>query len=119
MDEVAPDGSQFFDECESLLCDVVSTPQMQMTRLDRAVDKLSPKPKELRLAQDGTEINAWPLEREIERCRHLGERRDAFEQLRDTVAERYRSDTGNTWRPRHGSHISRTTYADMVLVYVG
>ena len=96
MDEAAPDGSQFFDERESLLCGVVNTLHMQMTRLDRALDKLSRKLKELRLAQDGTEINAWLLEREIERCRHLGERRDAFEQLRDAAAERYRSDTGNT-----------------------
>ena len=80
-----------------------------MTRLDRAVDNLSPKLKELRLAQDGPEINAWLLEREIARCRHLGECRHAFEQFRDGAAERYRSDTGNTWRPRHGSHLSRTS----------
>ena len=109
VDEVAPDGSQFFDQRESLLCGVVSTLHMQMTRLYRAVDKLSPKLKELRLAQDGPEINAWLLEREIARCRHLGECRDAFEQLRDAVSERYRSDTGNTWRPRRGPHTSRTS----------
>ena len=56
----------------------------------------------------GTEINAWELERIIERARNLGDRRDAFEQLRDAAAEHYRRDTGNTWRPRHGSHTSRT-----------
>ena len=45
----------------------------------------------------------------IERCRHLGERHDGFEQLRNAAAERCRSDTGNTWRPRRRSHTSRTS----------
>ena len=37
-----------------------------------------------------------------------GDRRDAFEKLRDTVAAAYRVHTGYVWRPRHGSHTSRT-----------
>ena len=102
IEEVAPDGTQLADERESLLWGFVNTLHMQMTRLDRAVDRLSPKLKELQHAQDGTEINAWELERVIERCRHLGDRRDAFERMRDCAAQRYRSDTGNTWRPRNG-----------------
>ena len=108
VDEIAPDGTQFADERESLLWGFVNTLHMQTVRLDRAVDRLSPELKQLQRSQDGTEINAWELERIIERARNLGDRRDAFEQLRDAAAERYRSDTGNTWRPRHGSHISRT-----------
>ena len=109
VDEVAPDGTQFADERESLLWGFVNTLHMQGVRLDRQVDKLAPKLKDLQSAQDGTEINAHELERVIERARNLGDRRDAFEQLRDAAAERYRSDTGNTWRPRHGSHTSRTS----------
>ena len=81
---------------------------MQTVRLDRTVDRLAPELKQLQRSQDGTEINAWELERIIERARNLGDRRDAFEQLRDAAAERYRADTGSTWRPRHGSHTSRT-----------
>ena len=109
VDEVAPDGTQFADERESLLWGFVNTLHMQSVRLDRTVDRLSPELKNLQRAQDGTEINAWELERIIERARNLGDRRDAFEQLRDAAAERYRSDTGNTWRPRNGSHTSRTS----------
>ena len=108
VDEIAPDGTQFADERESLLWGFVNTLHMQTVRLDRTVDRLSPELKNLQRTQDGTEINAWELERIIERARNLGDRRDAFEQLRDAAAERYRSDTGNTWRPRHGSHTSRT-----------
>ncbi len=28
--------------------------------------------------------------------------------MRDAVAEQYRGETGDTWRPRHGSHASQT-----------
>ena len=109
VEEVAPDGTQMADERESLLWGFVNTLHMQTVRLDRAVDKLAPKMKELQHAQDGTEINAWELERVIERCQHLGDRRDAFERLRDYAAHVYQSDTGSTWRPRNGSHTSRTS----------
>ena len=37
-----------------------------------------------------------------------GNRRDAFERMRDTAAEAYRVHTGDVWRPRHGSHTSQT-----------
>ena len=108
VDDIAPDGTQFADERESLLWGLVNTLHMQARRLDRAVDGIAPRLKELQRAQDGTEINAWELERIIERAQHLGDRRDAFETLRDAAAGRYRSDTGKTWRPRTGSHTSRT-----------
>ena len=39
---------------------------------------------------------------------NLGDRRDAFEQLRDAAAEQYRAVTAETWRPRHGSQTSRS-----------
>ena len=40
--------------------------------------------------------------------RDFGDRRDAFEQMRDAAAEHYRGETGDVWRPRHGSHVSQT-----------
>ena len=109
VEDIAPDGFQLADERESLLWGLVNTLHMQSVRLDRAVDRLAPELKDLQAAQDGTEINAWELERTIERARNLGDRRDAFERLRDAAAERYLDDTGSTWRPRHGSHTSRTS----------
>ena len=109
VEDIAPDGFQLADERESLLWGLVNTLHMQSVRLDRAVDRLTPKLRDLQAAQDGTEINAWELERTIERAQNLGDRRDAFERLRDAAAERYLDDTGKTWRPRHGSHTSRTS----------
>ena len=98
VDDIAPDGTQFADERESLLWGFVNTLHMQTVRLDRTVDKLSPKLRELQSAQDGSEVQAWELERVIERAQHLGDRRDAFEQLRDAAAERYRF--------RHREHLA-------------
>ena len=48
------------------------------------------------------------MELVTDRARNLGDRRDAFEQMRDAVAEQYRAETGEVWRPRQGSHASQT-----------
>ena len=105
---VAPDGFQIADERESLLWGFVNMLHAQMQRLDRGVDKLTPEMRDLERAQDGTEIKARELELVTDRARNLGDRRDAFEQMRDAAAEQYRSLTGEVWRPRHGSHTSQT-----------
>ncbi len=104
----APDGVQLADERESLLWGIVNAFDAQVRRLDRSVDKLIPQLRDLERAQDGTEINARELELRTERAQHLGDRRDAFEAMRDAVAEQYRDTTGSTWRPRRGSHVSHT-----------
>ena len=104
----APDGFQLADEREHLLWGVVNAFDAQVRRHDRGVDRLTPEMRDLERAQDGTEINAHELERITERARNLGDRRDAFEQMRDAIAEQYRSITGEVWRPRRGSHVSQT-----------
>ncbi len=105
---VTPDGFQLADERESLLWGFVNTLHAQTLRLDRAVDRLTPEMRDLERAQDGTEIKSRELELVTDRARNLGDRRDAFEQMRDTAADAYRAETGEVWRPRHGSHTSRT-----------
>ena len=105
---VTVDGTQLADERESLLWGFVNCLHSQVARLDRAVDRIVPEMKDLERAQDGTEVKAWDLELTTGRARNLGDRRDAFESLRDVAAEAYRVHTGEVWRPRHGSHSSRT-----------
>ena len=105
---VAPDGFQLADERESLLWGFVNCLDAQVRRLDRSVDRLSPELRDLQKAQDGTEIKSRELELVTDRARNLGDRRDAFEIMRDTAADAYREETGDTWRPRHGSHVSQT-----------
>ncbi len=105
---VGPDGTQLADERESLLWGFVNTFDAQVRRLDRSVDRLSPELRDLQSAQDGSEVKSRELELVTDRAQNLGDRRDAFEQMRDAVAEQYRAETGDVWRPRHGSNVSQT-----------
>ena len=105
---VAPDGFQLADERESLLWGFVNMLDAQVRRLDRGVDRLSPELRDLQRTQDGTEIKSRELELVTDRAQNLGDRRDAFETLRDAAAQAYRGETGDTWRPRRGSHTSQT-----------
>ena len=105
---VAPDGYQMADERESLLWGFVNMLHAQTQRLDRAVDKLSPELRDLQREQNGSEIKSRELELVTDRAQNLGDRRDAFETLRNTAAEAYRVETGEVWRPRYGSHTSQT-----------
>ena len=105
---VGPDGFQLADEREHLLWGVVNAFDAQVRRLDRTVDRLGPELRDLQAAQDGSEVKARELELTTHRAQNLGDRRDAFEELRDTAAEHYRAETGEVWRPRRGSHTSQT-----------
>ena len=103
-----PPLTQLADERESLLWGFVNSFDAQVRRLDRAADKLTPGMQDLQREQDGSEIKSRELELVTDRAQNLGERRDAFEQLRDAAAEAYRAETGSVWRPRRGSHVSQT-----------
>ena len=105
---VGPDGTQLADERESLLWGFVNTFDAQVRRLDRSVDRLSPELRDLQSAQDGSEVKSRELELVTDRAQNLGDRRDAFEQMRDAAADAYRAETGDVWRPRHGSNVSQT-----------
>ena len=108
VDGVTVEGTQLADEREALMWSLVHCFHSQVGRLDRAVDRIAPEMKDLETAQDGSEVKAWELELMTDRVRNLGDRRDAFETMRDTAADAYRVHTGDVWRPRSGSHTSRT-----------
>ena len=108
VDGIAVDGTQMADEREPLMWGLVNMLHSQVGRLDRAVDRLVPEIKDTQRAQDGSEIAAWELELATEKARNLGDRRDAFEKMRDIAADAYRAATGDQWRPRSGSHTSQT-----------
>ena len=106
---VTTNGTQLADEREPVLWGFVNMLHAQASRLDRAVDKITPQMRDLEQSQDGTEINAAELEHLTDKARNLGDRRDAFETLRDFAANAYYVEVGNTWRPRYGSHVSQTS----------
>ena len=105
---VGSDGTQFADERESLLRGFVDMLDAQVRRLDRSVDRLSPELRDLQREQDGSEIESRELELVTDQAQNLGDRRAAFEQMRDLAADAYRAETGDVWRPRHGSNVSQT-----------
>ena len=108
VDGVTVDGTQMADEREPLMWGLTNMLHSQVQRLDRTVDRIAPEMKDLERAQDGSEVKAHELEMLVERAQNLGDRRDAFEKLRDLAADAYRVETGDVWRPRHGSHASQT-----------
>ena len=105
---IGPDGTQLADERESLLWGFVNMLDAQTQRLDRAADRLMPDLRDLQREQDGSEIKSRELELITDRAQNLSARRDAFERMRDAAAEDYLNATGQTWRPRSGSHTSQT-----------
>ena len=108
VEGITVDGTQMADEREALMWSLVNCFHAQIGRLDRAVDRITPEMKDLETAQDGTEVKAWELQLLTARAQNLGDRRDAFERLRDTAADAYRAETNDVWRPRNGSHTSKT-----------
>ena len=108
VDGITVDGTQMADEREPLMWGFVNMLHSQVQRLDRAVDRIVPEMRDLERAQDGTEVKAWELQTLTDRAQSLGDRRDAFEKMRDLAADAYRVETGDIWRPRHGSHTSQT-----------
>ena len=105
---VGPDGTQLSDERESLLWGFVNMLDAQTQRLDRSADRLMPDLRDLQREQDGSEIKSRELELITDKAQNLSARRDAFEKMRDAAAEDYLTATGQTWRPRSGSHTSQT-----------
>ena len=87
-----PDGTQLADERESLLWGFVNMLHAQTQRLDRTVDRLSPDLRDLQRDQDGTEIKSRELELVTDRAQNLGDRRDAFEKMRNAAAHAYREE---------------------------
>ena len=108
VDGVTVDGTQMADEREALMWGFVNMLHSQVARLDRTVDRIVPEMRDLERAQDGNEVKAWELQLLTDRAQNLGDRRDAFEKMRDLAADAYRVETGDVWRPRYGSHTSHT-----------
>ena len=107
-ERLCADGTKLADERESLIWGLVNCFHAQTRRIDRALDRMIPELRDLERAQDGTEIPARELELMTDRAHNMGDRRDALEIFRDCAAEAYRARTGDVWRPRTGSHASRT-----------
>ena len=111
---VTPDGFQLADERESLLWGFVNMLHAQTLRLDRAVDRLTPRMRDLERAQDGTEINA----RDFIRARKDRETRAHLPEgtLVAVAGGKTVTDPGAVFTRLDKA---RAKYADMILVHGG
>ena len=107
-EHLCPDGTKLADERESLLWGLVNCFHAQAQRLDRTLDRMEPELRDLQRAQDGSEVKSVELERLTDKAHNMSDRRDALEIYRDCASDAYRAHTGEIWRPRYGSHTSRT-----------
>lgn len=106
-EDVAIEGTQMASERRSLMWGFVNVFDARVRYLERAIDDAIGDAKELDQANDGTEIATSALECAVAKAQSLHDRRDAFEKMRDEAGQHYYDHTGETWRPRSGSHVSK------------
>ena len=96
-------------DLEDLLWGQVNLFHRAADRIERELDDNEQAQKRLQREQDGSEVRSVELERKIAEGIHLLERRDAFELMRNTAGQLYRTHTGSMWQPRHGSLATKRT----------
>ena len=99
--------SRLEPDLEDLLWSQVNLFHRAAERIERELDDNEQAQKQLQREQDGSEVRSVELERATAEGLSLLERRDAFELMRDTAGELYRTHTGSAWQPRHGSLVNR------------
>lgn len=100
-------GTQLEPDLEGLLWPAVNLFHARIARIERALDANEQNQKRSQREQDGSEIRSVELETLIAEGLALIGRREAFEAMRDRAAELFTAHTGQIWRPRSGSMISR------------
>jgi hypothetical protein len=94
-------------DLEELLWSQVNLFHRAAGRIERELDDNEQAQRRLQREQDGSEVRSVELERTLAEGMTLLERRDAFELMRDTAGDLYRTHTGSVWQPRHGSLVNR------------
>ena len=88
---------------------VVNMFHRRMERIERSLDANECEQRRSQREQDGSEIRSVELERLIAQGVTLIERRNSFEFMRDAAIHLYAVHTGEAWRPRCSSLVSRRT----------
>jgi hypothetical protein len=93
-------------DLDDILWHITELFHKKAARLQRALDDNEDRQRRSQDEQDGSEVRSVELERLIAEGQELIERREAFEQIRDSAAESYETATGSAWRPRAGSLVN-------------
>ena len=92
-----------------LLWSVVNIFHRRIDRIERVLDANETEQRHSQRAQDGSEIRSVELERLLAQGLTLIERRNSFEFMRDAAVDLYEVHTGQAWRPRCSSLVTRST----------
>lgn len=87
VEGITTEGTQLYDERESLLWGFANMLHRQAERLERTVDKIMPELRDLEREQDGSDVLALKLQTLTERARNLGARAEAFKHLLDIATD--------------------------------
>lgn len=111
----ALDGTPLEDDLPELLWGIGNVLHRRLQFLEKRLGQNEARQRDLRDAQDGSEVQSVELERALTEGERLLERRDAQETMRDAAAERYAALTGSPWMPRSGSRVSHRGLTSAVI----
>jgi hypothetical protein len=94
-------------DLDDLLWSTVNLFHRAADRIERELDDNEQAQRRSQREQDGSEVRSVELERLTAEGLTLMERRNAFELMRDTAGDLFRTHTGSPWRPRSGSMVNR------------
>lgn len=96
-------------DLEDLLWSTTNIFHRMAVRIDRDLDSNEQAQKRSQREQDGSEIRSVELETLTAEGITFIERRNAYELMRDIASDLFEAHTGQSWRPRSGSHVNRST----------
>jgi hypothetical protein len=94
-------------DLEDLLWGQVNLFHRAAERVGRELDDNEQAQRRSQREQDGSEVKSVELEELLRQGLTLIERRNAYELMRDTAGDLYRTHIGSAWQPRHGSLVNR------------
>lgn len=104
---IALQDTRLEPDLEALLWGQVNLFHRAAERVERELDDNEQAQRRSQREQDGSEVRSVELETLLRQGLTLVERRDAFELMRDTASDLYRTHTAAAWQPRHGSLVNR------------
>jgi len=102
-------------ELEDVLWSMVNMFHRSADRIQRQLDRNVDAQRSSQAEQDGSEVRSVILERLIEDGQLLTDKRNSFEDFRDSAAELFEIKVGSAWRPRTGSSVNHKAMTAAVI----
>src|SRR6195952_2388155 len=93
-------------DVEEMGWDLVNRFHRAAAKKHATIDRLTDEIRLLIAEQDGSEINTANLEEKIDLAKKIEEAASCYEHMRNTAAAHYIRETGRSWIPSTGNHIS-------------